>query len=233
MNSPVSISVRTRRAAAAAIAGTTLLVMVALFHHPVVGPHGDAHGVHVQITQLASADNLVHGALTTMLVALASALAIFGETLGPRRPAVSGALAAYCLGGVLLGVAMLFDGFILPGLAAQFIAAPPSEADMGILILRAASVVIQVFSKAGLVAQCAAILMWSYAAATSQPQLPGWRWCAAIGVMAGLPPAALILFGDLPLTPHSLMALFAAHAAWYLAAAWSLYRSGMPRAQAG
>lgn len=223
MNLPLSGRLSTPRVAAFAIAAGALLIMVALFHHPVIGHHDNARDAHVQLVQLGSADNLVHGVLTASLVVLASALAVFGNALGPRRPATSGALFAYCLGCVLLGVAMLFDGFIIPGLAAQFVSAQPFETQMGVLIVRAMSVTIQVFSKAGLIAQCLAILAWSYAAATNGAARAGLRWFAAIGVPAALLPAALILFTDLQLTPHSLMVILAAHAAWYLAAAWLLY----------
>lgn len=224
MNSPLSVSVRTARVSAFAIAGTALLVMVALFHHPVISDPADARDAHLQIVQLRSANNLVHGALTAMLVVLASALALLGNVLGRPRPAVSGALVAYCLGCGLLGVAMLFDGFVMPPLAAQFVSAPSSDTEVGMLIMRSLGVVIQVFSKAGLFAHCVALLMWSYAAATSREALPGLRWCAAIGLVAASLPAAFILFTDLQLTPHSLMLIFTAHAAWYLAAAWLLYQ---------
>lgn len=227
MNAPFSVSVRTARVAAFATASMALLVMVALFHHPVIGHPADARDAHLQIVQLRSANNLVHGALTAMLVVLASALALLGKVLGRPRAAVSGALVAYCLGCVLLGVAMLFDGFVMPRLAAQFVSAPSAETEVGMLIMRSLGVVIQVFSKAGLLAHCVAMLMWSYAAATSREALPGLRWCAAIGVAAALLPAALILFTDLQLTPHTLMLIFAAHAAWYLAAAWLLYQSSI------
>lgn len=217
---------RVNRAAAFAITGTVVLVMIALFHHPVVGQHAEARERFVQIMQLGTTGKLIHGALIAMLVVLASAMAVFNGVLDTRRPALSGALSAYCLGCTLLGVAMLFDGFVAPYLAGQFSTALPIEASVGGLIMRSISITIQVFSKAGLVAQCAAILTWSYAAATSGQAMPGLRWLSRIGAAAGSLPAILILFSNLLLTPHSLMAIFAAHAAWYVAVAYFLYGEG-------
>lgn len=226
MNSQKTISFPTPRIAAVAIASAALLVMVALFHHPVISHHGDVRDMQLQIVRISSADNLVHGALTALLAVFACTLAIFCKTFGVRRPAVSMALAAYCLGCLLLGVAMLFDGFAVPRIAAQFLSAHAFEAERGMLIIRSTGVVIQLFSKAGLIAHCAAILAWSYAAATGGQTSARQRWLAGIGVPAALLPAAFIMFTDLQLAPHNLMMIFAAHGVWYLAAARVLYGSG-------
>lgn len=219
---------RINRIAAIAIIVTVVSVMIALFHHPVVGQHAEANERFTQIMQLGSMDEFIHGALIATLVVLASALGIFNRALHTRRPALSGALAAYCLGCTLLGAAMLFDGFVVPYLAGQFSTVPPIEAPAAGLIMRSISITIQVFSKAGLVAQCAAIFTWSYVAATSTQAMPGLQWLARIGAAAGSLPAVFILFSNLLLTPHSLMAIFAAHAAWYVAVAYFLYGEGTP-----
>ena len=214
------------RLAAFAIVCMAVCILVALFHHPVVQGAANAQEVQAQMARLGRADNLVHGALTVMLVVLASALAVFDNLLAGLRPIPSGARIAYFLGCVLLGVAMLFDGFVLPALATRFAFLKPADVHLLALIIGTIGIVVQEFSKAGLVCLCAAVLLWSYAAAAARPALPGWRWLAALGVPAGLLPAAWILFGDLMLTPHSLMAIFGAHTAWYLAVAASLYRAG-------
>jgi len=213
------------RPAALAIVCTAALILVALFHHPVVSHAANAQGAQAQMVRLGASDNLVHGALTAMLIVLASALAVFDKVLGTARPVPGGARIAYFLGCVLLGVAMLFDGFVLPALAANSMSAQPFEAQFVALIMRTIGIVIQEFSKAGLVSQSVAMLIWAYAAA-SRPALPGWRWCVGLGVLSGLLPAAWILFGGLVLTPHSLMAVFGLHMAWYLAVAASMYRAG-------
>lgn len=223
MNSSPS-STRVSRAAAFAIIGTVGLVMIALFHHPVVGQHAVPKERFAQIMLVGPTDELIHGALIAMLVVLASAMARFNIVLGMPRLALSGALSAYCLGCTLLGVAMLFDGFVVPYLAGQFSNALPLEASVGEIILRSIGITIQIFSKAGLAAQCAAILIWSYAVATSRPLMPSWRWLSFIGAAAGLLPAIIIFSSNFLLTPHSLMEIFAANASWYVAVAYFLYR---------
>lgn len=212
------------RLAALAIVCMAAFILVALFHHPVVSHAANAQDALAQMVRLGSADNLVHGALTAMLVVLAGALAVFDKLAGAAR-SFSGAWVAYLLGCVLLGVAMLFDGFVVPALAIRYASATASDATLLALIMGTIGIVIQAFSKAGLVCHCAAMLIWSYMAAASRPALPGWRWCAGLGLLAGLLPAAWILFGKLVLTPHSLMAIFAVYAAWYLAVAASMVRA--------
>jgi hypothetical protein len=191
------------RIAAFTIVGMVLLIVLALFHHPIAPSK-------VELAQQAVRDNQVHGILIALLAILASALAVLSEVLNER----SGALYVYRLGCVLLGVAMLLDGFVTPLLADTDVAT----------VLRPIGVTIQVFSKAGFVAQSAAILLWSCTA---------WRrvrWFAVVGILAAIVPAAWILFGELLLTPRSLMGVFGAHAAWYLSAAWVLYRFSRPSA---
>jgi hypothetical protein len=179
------------------IAATALIVLVALFHHPVASTSGDA----AQIAQLAHKDRLIHSILIVMLAMLTRALRSL-------QPTSATSLAAHALGSVLLGVAMLFDGFIVPDVAVGI----PDSLPM----LQAMGVAIQVFSKAGLLAHSAAMLGWAYASRRSLP------WLAVVGMLASSLPAAALLFSELRLTPHSLMAIFSIQAAWYLSAAWVL-----------
>lgn len=202
------------RTAAIIMAVTALLIMVALYHHPTVSHPASAPEVHAQIVRLAVRDNLVHGALIVLLALMTGALSAFGKAPGKGG---SAALACYALGCVLLGVAMLFDGFIVPQLAGRFAAEAP---ETGLILLRAIGVVIQVFSKAGILAHCAAILIWSCAAWQAKRA----RTAAIIGLPAALLPAGLILITDQVLHPHSLMMIFSLHALWYLAAASHMAR---------
>lgn len=184
------------------IIAATALMILALFHHPVASHHGDMR----ELALLAAKDQFIHGVLIAVLALLANALA----ALGNHRPAY----AAYCLGCLLLGVAMLLDGFVVPRLAAEY----SVTTAVGLQILHAIGACIQIFSKAGLIAHCVAILAWSCAAIKKQP------WFAGIGMLAALPPAAALLFGDLRLTPHILLMIVGLHAIWYLAAARNILR---------
>ncbi|TFW20294.1 hypothetical protein [Duganella callida] len=107
---------------------------------------------------------------------------------------------------------MPFDGFIVPQLAGRFAADAP---ETGLILLRAIGVAIQIFSKAGILAHCAAILIWSCTAWKAKRA----RATAIIGLPAALRPAGLLLFTDQVLHPQSLMMIFSLHALWYPAAA--------------
>jgi hypothetical protein len=216
----------TRRRAAIAIACTTALALVALFHHPVVSRTVPVQESIAQIASVQMADGLVHGALIVMLALLAAGFAVFGALLGSGRTPVIAAMAAYACGCVLVVGAMLLDGFVVPQLARQFMASPQGDIELLHIVLRVIGTVIQVLTKAGLLSMCAALLMWSYAL-LSASALPWSRWCASVGLLAGVLPALIILLVEMRLTPASLMAIFGVHAAWNFSVAAMLLRTSV------
>ena len=71
-----------------------------------------------------------------MLAILAGAFPVFGAMLGRNRPSIKLAMIAYGLGcGTVVG-AMLVDGFVVPQVAAQFVAAPAADVEVVTIILR-------------------------------------------------------------------------------------------------
>lgn len=212
------------RRAALAIAGTTGLVLVALSHHPVAGKAASAQESLAKLAELQLMDGVVHGVLMVMLAILAAGFTSFSVLLGRARPPVIAGLAAYAAGCCIVVAAMLLDGFVVPQLGVKFVAAPENDIQLVYIILRVIGTVIQVLTKAGLLAMCAALLAWSYALATMQG-LPGSRWCAAVGAAGGLGSGLVIMFGNVLLTPGSLMAIFGIHSLWYFAAAGLLYQA--------
>ncbi len=212
-----------RRRAALAIAGTTCLALFALSHHPVATKTSSLQESLAQLVALQQSDAVVHGGLIVMLAILAACLRVFSALIGRRRASVLLATAAYGIGcGLVLG-AMLLDGFVVPQLARQFIAAPHSEVEVVYVVLRVIGTVIQVLTKAGLLSMCVALLAWSCALAFT-PALRWSRWCAALGGTAGLLPAFFIMLADMRLTPTSLMAIFGLHCVWNLGVAAILIR---------
>lgn len=214
-----------RRRAALALAGTSGLALLALSHHPVVSQAASVQDSLAQLAALQLMDGLVHGVLIVMLAILAGCFAVFGALLRAPRPAVTIAMSAYGLGCCMVLAAMLLDGFAVPQLARQFMAAPQGEVDVIHIVLRVFGTIIQVLTKAGLLAMCVAILAWSYALIYGTPALPWARCCAALGIAAGLLPGLFLLFADVRLAPGSLMAIFGIHSAWNLGAAAVLIRS--------
>ncbi len=213
-----------RRRAALGIACTTGLALFALFHHPVVSQASSVEESLAQLISLQLMDGVVHGGLIVMLAVLAAGFAVFSRLLGQRRAPVIVAMAAYGVGCFIVVGAMLLDGFVVPQLARQFINTPQGEVDVVYIVLRVIGTIIQVLTKAGLLAMCAAFLAWSYALA-SVPEWPWSRWCATLGAAAGLFPGLFILVVDVRLTPGSLIAIFGVHSIWNLAVAALLVRS--------
>lgn len=220
-----------RRRAALAIASTTALALVALSHHPVAGRAASVQETLAQIAALQSMDGIVHGVLIVMLAILAAGFVVFSALLGIRRPAVLLALTAYGLGCCAMVAAMLLDGFVVPQLARQFMAPPATGADIAYAIMRSTGTAIQVLTKAGFLSMCLALLAWSHALCTGADMPRGARWSAATGIAAGLLPSIYILVVDVRLAPASLMAIFAVHAIWNLAAAMMLYAPRIDTAQ--
>lgn len=226
---PQTSPASTYRRAALAIAGTTGLALLALSHHPVAGKAASVQESLAKIVELQNMDGVVHGVLMLMLAILAAGFASFSVMLGRARPPVIAGLAAYVLGCCIVVGAMLLDGFVVPQLALKFVAAPENDVHVVYIILRVIGTVIQVLTKAGLLAMCAALLAWSYALATTQG-LAGSRWCAAVGAAGGLGSGLFIMFGNVLLTPASLMVIFGIHSLWNFGVAGLLYESSRPAA---
>jgi hypothetical protein len=220
-----------RRRAALAIANTTALALAALSHHPVTGRAASVQETLAQIVALQRMDGIVHGALIVMLAMLAAGFVVFSVLLGSRRPTVLLALTAYGLGCCAMVAAMLLDGFVVPQLARQFLAPPAADAELARTVLRAVGITIQVLTKAGFLSMCAALTAWSHALWTGAKVSRRPRWCAAIGIAAGLLPSIYLLIADVRLTPASLTAIFGMHAVWNLAAAMVLYEPPTDTAQ--
>ncbi|WP_394781254.1 hypothetical protein [Undibacterium sp.] len=213
------------RLAALAIAGVSILALVALSHHPVVSHPSSVQDSLAQIAAQQQMDGVVHGGLCVMLAILACGFSVFSDMLGARRAPVAFANSAYVLGYCAMIGAMLLDGFVTPQLAQQFSNAPAAYLPSVQIVLSAISDVIQVLSKAGLLAMCAAFVGWACALYADR-RVSRWHgWCAAVGMLAGLLPALYILFAEIRLAPASLMIIFGMHVVWNFAAAGLLYRA--------
>lgn len=210
------------RPAAIAIGVTTALAMIALSHHPVGRHVATAQEGLAAMASLETQDETVHGLLILMFAIFAGSHAVFSHLLGATRPAVLLAMTAYGTGCILLIGAMLLDGFVTPQLAARFITAPEALARQVQVALAGIGTVIQVLSRAGLLAIGGAFVAFAVALATGTPCLRHARLLAVIGLLAGLLPAVFVLFGGVHLAPGNLMVIFAAQCAWHAGMAWAL-----------
>lgn len=210
------------RTAGAAMAAITVFAMVALAHHPAGGRASSYHESLVQMAAIAHSAAIVHGLLLAMFGIMAAAHAALAGLLGASRPAVRLGLTAYHLVCCLLGAAMLCDGFVAPQLARQFVDAGAVQAEQVYTIIAAIGILIQVLSKTALLVLGVALPAFGHALAYDRARLPFARTLALVGVLAGLLPAAYMVFGDVRLGPANLPMVFAVQGAWYLGAAGML-----------
>jgi hypothetical protein len=166
-------------------------------------------------------DRIVHGALIALVGGLLTGLAAFSLRQGIAQPTVAAGIIAYSIGaGATIGAAVI-DGFIVPGIAAQYAGASAQEVKLALHLLATCALTIQVLTKLGLIAISTSILMWSIGLVRSRGAA---RIAGIIGLAAGLLPAGVLLFGGVDLTPSSLGAIFLAHSIWYFAIAALLFR---------
>jgi hypothetical protein len=217
---PSEDDVSNGKTAGVVIAVCAGLSILAIAHHPTVTQRSPGE-VLTDIARLASMDRVVHGALIAILGGLLVGLSAFSMRQGIARSTVVAGLVAYSIGlGATIGAAVI-DGFLVPGIAAQYAGASPDDVKLAIHLLGTCALTIQVLTKIGLVAISIAILMWSLNLIRARGTA---RIVGIVGVAAGIIPAGVLLFGALYLTPSSLGAIFSAHAIWYFAIAALLMR---------
>lgn len=219
----VSPTPQSMRRAASALLIVTALELAALSHHPVVGPAASARDSLVQLAGLQFMDGLVHGALIVILAVLSGSLALFSRVLGWRRPSVIAACTAWAAACCAVVGAVLLDGFAVPQMAIRYLTAPAPDVQVLRVVLGAIGVIIQVLTKAGILAMGTAMLAWSWALGTHNAQ-PWSRVAAIAGVTAALT-AGLYILSGVRLTPNSLMAIFGVYGVWNCAVAAILLRA--------
>lgn len=221
------------RTAGAAMTAITLFALVALLHHPTGGRVHSAQESLAQMAAMQSSAATVHGVLIAMFAIMATAHAALAALLGAARPPVRLGMTAYGLACCLFTVAMLCDGFVAPQLARQFVDSTAVQATQAHAVLVALGTVIQVFTKAGLLALGVAFPAFAYALVSAPAPLPWARLLALVGLLAGLLPAAYMVFGEVQLNPSNLPMLFGVQAVWNLGAACMLVLGSARRAQQG
>lgn len=196
-----------------------LAVILAISHHPV--SHGATLAEKlVSMQQQSFAAQAVHGVVMLLLAFLTIAMAALSDRLGLRRPAVALALLLFVLATVQGCIAMTFDGFVTPLLAARCLGGMPGCADTmaGPLMLAAAAV--QAFTRLSLLATALAVGLCS-AQLIAGPRL---YLAGAIGLASATLQLVLLAGVATVLTPHTLIIVLAAQLAWYGVAVWVLLR---------
>jgi hypothetical protein len=202
------------RYAAIAIAGSTLLGLLAVSMHPGVSNAHSLQETMNQIVAFTMHDEFIHGFLIVLLAVIASGFSVFSDLLGNHRSSVRFGKTAYMLGYAAMTAAMLFDGFVVPMLAKQYVSANANDMQTAFVVVQSIGIFIQVLTKAGILAMSVAFLGWAYALHSTAKSSKWAAKFAWIGYAVGIVSISIVLFVSIWLGPHNLVAIFAVHAIW-------------------
>lgn len=171
------------------LAASALVAVVLMHHHP----HGhDGAGLI----------RAVHGGLLAMIVIQPAVMGLLARALG-WSPWTALGLAFFVFGTCGALVAGMINGFVVPALGEY----PPGEIGRGVFEL--AWQANQQFARNGAVATGAGIA--AFGAALWQA---GWRVTGALGLLAGLVPAVLLVAGVTDMRFYGAMATYISQLAW-------------------
>jgi hypothetical protein len=195
---------------------SSLLMLIAISHHPVAPRR---HGLEALqgVVGVGPADRIVHGLLVLIIFAMIFSFTVYTLTR-IRLSTCALAWVAFFAGDMCVVGAALTDGFFVPAFAESYLAGAPIDAAPGLAILKAAAVVIQVLTKFGFLALCAATLFWSIDLFLDRGRD---RIIGLLGLIATLAVLAVLIFGG-TVNVHSLLIIVALQALWYLAIAWRM-----------
>lgn len=213
------------RNAGIAIAGSSLLGLLAVSMHPVVNNSHTVQEAISQIAAFAAHDAVVHGSLIVLLAVIACGFVAFGDMLGPHRNAVRLGKAAYLSGYAAMTAAMLLDGFVVPAIGKKFAGANAIDMQSAFVALQVIGVFIQVLTKAGIVAISVAFLAWARALQSQASPLAWAGKLVWVGYAVGIVSIGVMLFVNVWLGPTSLVAVFSLHALWNICVAATLLRA--------
>lgn len=194
------------RIAGGALILGALLTVFTMAHHPSqVDPNG--------------LGGIVHGAMIVLMSVTAFGFAHFALRRGVGRPAILAGLIAYLISLVVHIGAGTINGFIVPALARH--GADLSGRDVFLLAWEAN----QALAGLGVFATAAAFAFWSL----DFLRRPGFepRAIGALGLAAGLVPAALLATGAINMHVAGAFAVYAAFAAWGVIVGVHLFRGGL------
>ncbi|GJG86327.1 hypothetical protein tb265_15080 [Gemmatimonadetes bacterium T265] len=227
------------RLAAALLAGPALLTLVLVLHHPVLrGAHGAA-GVAAGVAAISPALRLMHGGVLVLLAVQVLGFFRFSARMGWDRAAVAAGFLAYAAGTAVTAVPALLDGFVAPDLAAACLRAAQGCGPADGAVFRLVAVVIQDFTKAGLMAMSAGTGAWALAvlagAAGRGAARAVDRVAGVVGLVCAVTPVVGLLGADVWLGPGNLAGFLAPQTVWAVLAAAVVGRggSGAPSTAAG
>ena len=209
-----------RRRAGWLIVACSALSVLMMSHHPTVSSDGGMGGFVAGVGSVAVVNQIVHGSLIALMLALVPAFLVLTRELG-RSLAVRFGFVAHVTGVLWMSGAALIGGFATTALAARYAEANEAELEAARHAFRALSVLQHVLAEAGTFGLVLAVLGWS----TAMVRWAGLgRWCGVLGVLVGVAPIAGLATGALRLHVHGMTSVLVALAVWWIGAAAQLIR---------
>lgn len=204
------------RVAGFILAACTLLMLVAISHHPVAPSRRGLQALE-GIAQVGAIDRLVHGTLIVIIFAMIFSFTVY--TLSRARLSLSVlAWVAFFAGNMCVIGGALTDGFFVPAFAERYLRTVPIDPAPGLAVLNAASVAIQILTKFGFLALSAATFFWSIDLLLERGRARG---IGSLGLIVSIAVAALLLFAG-TINVHSLLLIVGLQSLWYLAISYQM-----------
>lgn len=194
---------------------TSVLSIVFMAMHPTSGAH-DMQDFADRAAKGFRGNGVVHGVLIALSFLLSVAMLMLGDLLGRDRLIVrlaGGATLVGTIGAVLAG---LINGFILPGTAAYF---ADDAADGFATVFRLCQVSNGTFARTCVIGWSVAAVLWG-SAMIGRGGVQ--RVAGPIGVLFGLTPLLMLMYGHLPMNIPGFGMFVVLHGVWGIAAGVSL-----------
>jgi hypothetical protein len=161
---------------------------------------------------------VVHGGFIVVLVLEIVGYATFSSRLDMRRVLPLAGLVFFVVGVLFLSASLLFDGLIIPALAAKYVGAPEKiESARTLFVL--CETAIRFFVPFGLAFQATGVACWGMTLLRGTS-----RWGGVAGSVLGLGVLAALAVTYAHLNPFVVMGSLAALTLWGFIASWLLMR---------
>jgi hypothetical protein len=215
---PLTRSASSDRAAGVAIATATVVstLFVALDRS---GGGATPAQVLAGIAALASLKALVHGVAIASVCAYGFGYAALARRIGLQRPLVLAGAVAYLLGCAAMIGATLVDGFVIPHVAVDAVAAP-ARIGFAYDLAHYLGIVVNDLAKLGWVLQALGAAAWACTLVRSRGFA---RLAGVVGLASGALVCALIALSGTLMSMSALLGVLLAQLLWNVAAAALLW----------
>lgn len=202
----------------ARVAGITLIVatllsVVAMAHHPTLTTPDIGQALQ-QLKDLANLSGWVHGVLIALMLLIYWCLTEYSLHCGVGKPLVRAGLVFYGAGMAAMIGAAVVSGWLMERV--PYLLPNSGDADLHTLamFINFSGGMNRALANLGAVAMSAGILAWSLGLLHDG----GWtRAVGALGMLAGLAPALLLISGSMRLDVHGMMLVVLIQGAWNIA----------------